>query len=557
MANIYVDYSASNDGDGTTAAQAGSPASAGAFNTLVGKTFAAGDYVWIRRTTTSNQGSSLTLSTDKINYIGWPKSGDDLYATRPATGTSNGWDADGNDEFNWKANSSGVALTLSANSCRFHRFKVENVGTITFLTVTGHGNLFTRCVWLASSGVSANITTVTGHANRFFNHTISASAGLTTSTSILIHISGDGSQFLALTLTSVGYSGGSSLAGALRVSGNYTIFKDLVITFTGTITTVSAYVFNVGGVMNMFDTVTVTMPSNTSAACPLLSITGSNNTFRNITWDYCGTGSSTIDHIAIAGNSNRLWITGPVERANTNIRYLLNITADGNIVYLKNVTANNTGAGSSEINFAAGAQYNIVYCDNCLFCTPLTQWFLNSPVNARNAVYSINHNQVSGLFKSARVNGIVESSNTVRSGGDTYSLRMEVLKSSPNHFDPLAFGDLFEQTIWLSLTSGSRTITLYGAHKLFGTNVPTKADIWFEVEDKANDNMNTVISSQDRDNAALESDASTWSNDPGVTAFKISKTFTVTTTAVVPFRIYYYKYVPNAYIYIDPTPVVS
>lgn len=555
MANIYVDYSASNDGDGTTAAQAGAPAGAGAFNTLVGKTFAAGDYVWIRRTTTSNQGSSLTLSTNGVNYIGWPKSGDDLYATRPATGTSNGWDADGNDEFNWKANSGSVTLILSANSCRFHRFKAENGTAVSFITVSGHGNTFTRCIWLLSVSTAGNtVGLVSGTANRFFNHTVTTGGSINTSAGYLLSITGDVNQFVGLALNAAGFAS-TTTAMCLRITGDHVTIKDLVITFTGTVSATTSYVMQITGSFCIFDNVTVTMPSNTSASAPLLTLTGNGNVFRNITWDYTGTLSTTSDHVLISGIGNRLWLTGPTERANSNLRYFLNITGDQNVVYLKNLISNNSGSSSSEINFSSTAEYNIVYCDNCLFSTPPTQWFLNAPINTKNAVYSINHNRVSGLFKSARNDGIIESSNTIRDGGDTYSLRMEVLKSAPNNLDPLAFGDLFEQTIWLSLTSGSRTITLYGAHKLFGTNLPTKADIWFEVEDKANDNMNTVITTQEY--AALESDASDWENDPGVTAFKISKTFTVTATAVVPFRIYYYKYVPNAYIYIDPTPIVS
>ena len=92
---------------------------------------------------------------------------------------------------------------------------------------------------------------------------------------------------------------------------------------------------------------------------------------------------------------------------------------------------------------------------------------------------------------------------------------------------------------------------------MFGANPPTKAELWFETEEKESDVYNAFVTSYDDDDAALESDASSWSNDSGLTSFKISKTFTVANNCVVPLRIIYNKFVPNAYLYIDPLPVVT
>ncbi|HIF03310.1 MAG TPA: hypothetical protein EYQ84_08485, partial [Nitrospinaceae bacterium] len=91
MATIYIDFSAANDGDGVTAAQAGTPGGAGAFNTIVGH-ISDGDIVWIRRVGTYNLASQFVLPNGgEIN--GWPLSTDANYSSRPASGQAS-WDAD-------------------------------------------------------------------------------------------------------------------------------------------------------------------------------------------------------------------------------------------------------------------------------------------------------------------------------------------------------------------------------------------------------------------------------------------------------------------------------
>src|ERR1022692_3805274 len=112
MANVFIDFSASNDGDGTTAAQAGSPGGVGAFKTFVGHAPAVGDKWWFRRAGTLSTGSqSFTVSN--VQYIGWPISTDVDYATRPASGISNNWDSDSTATLPIISTTSAATITIS------------------------------------------------------------------------------------------------------------------------------------------------------------------------------------------------------------------------------------------------------------------------------------------------------------------------------------------------------------------------------------------------------------------------------------------------------------
>lgn len=94
MATYFLDYTATFNGDGSTAAQAVSDGAVGAFNTFDGVVMVADDEFWLRRTSTWNIEASLILVPEGAKFIGWPKSNDKYYALRPASGTSEGWDGD-------------------------------------------------------------------------------------------------------------------------------------------------------------------------------------------------------------------------------------------------------------------------------------------------------------------------------------------------------------------------------------------------------------------------------------------------------------------------------
>lgn len=556
MADIYVDYSASNDGNGTTAAQAGSPGGTGAYNTLASKIFTLGDKIWIRRITTSNQGSSLTLSQTGINYIGWPKTGDEWYATRPASGTSNGWDSDSNDQFIWKTNTSTIINTFSGDSNKIYRWKYQNdiSPTVNSVVVSGNNNWFYNSYFFISVSTTSNITnfTLTGANNRFYNHTYSTTSLNGGANCRILSITGAGNKFFTLSIL-IGGATSASTGGIVDFSGLFTYLQDVAYTITGTFSSSSAILMNIPFKI-IINNLAVTTTAATNAIYILATIGSTNSFIRGLSIDYIQT--SAGDLLTVSGNNNRIWLTGPTETRNTNNVKMISFTGTAayNTIYIKNLIRNNNNVNSNDISFASGAINNIVYADNCLFTSNPIIAFNGS---VKNWLYSINHGQVSGYWKAINRAGILESSNTVRSGGETFSIRFEVLEQNTQSYETLEFGHLQETTTWISLTAGSRTITIYGAYKLFGSNPPTKSDLWVETEQKANDYTNNFVSTHDLNNAALESDSSTWSNDPSVTPFKITKTFTVDNTCVVPVRINYYKSVANGYVYIDPLIVVA
>ena len=81
MANIYVDTSCANNGDGTSPSCAASEGGTGAYNSIASAlaNATAGDIIWVRRGSSSNISVSSTLSptnsgteSNPIKLVGWP-----------------------------------------------------------------------------------------------------------------------------------------------------------------------------------------------------------------------------------------------------------------------------------------------------------------------------------------------------------------------------------------------------------------------------------------------------------------------------------------------------
>jgi hypothetical protein len=89
MADIYVDSAAGGAADGTTPTDA--------YTTIAAATLTAGDTIWVRRTHAEVPSTSYTIGAlaadSSVAICGWPISGDDLYASRPAAGQA-AWDGD-------------------------------------------------------------------------------------------------------------------------------------------------------------------------------------------------------------------------------------------------------------------------------------------------------------------------------------------------------------------------------------------------------------------------------------------------------------------------------
>jgi len=75
MATKYVDFSAANNGDGSSYVQANGSGNIGAFNTLNNLTFSDGDIFWLRRQNmTANMTTNITITAGNVSLLGWPLS---------------------------------------------------------------------------------------------------------------------------------------------------------------------------------------------------------------------------------------------------------------------------------------------------------------------------------------------------------------------------------------------------------------------------------------------------------------------------------------------------
>jgi hypothetical protein len=126
MPDVFFDFSAANDGDGTVAAQAVSPGAPGAFNSLNSHAPADGDVLWLRR---GSIVGGLATWPDRLDFNGWPKEGDAHWAGRPQSGIDAGWDADAADFAEQITGTLAFPETISCTKMAVRRFKHDGVAT--------------------------------------------------------------------------------------------------------------------------------------------------------------------------------------------------------------------------------------------------------------------------------------------------------------------------------------------------------------------------------------------------------------------------------------------
>ena len=129
MTDHFVDFSAANNGDGTDAAQAGSPGGVGAFNVIDLTDYAATDTIWIRREGSMVLGAAFLFDQDDMTFIGWPKNGDADYGARPASGTAAGWDSDAADYATIESAVAARKITQAGTDLAFRRLEFLQTDT--------------------------------------------------------------------------------------------------------------------------------------------------------------------------------------------------------------------------------------------------------------------------------------------------------------------------------------------------------------------------------------------------------------------------------------------
>jgi hypothetical protein len=145
----------------------------------------------------------------------------------------------------------------------------------------------------------------------------------------------------------------------------------------------------------------------------------------------------------------------------------------------------------------------------------------------------------------------IESSNTYRNGGKSYSYKHYPGSST---LYSCALSDYYPPMIWLNLANGLNTVTLYGAHKNFGDDPPLGEHLYFEI-----DYVDSLGKSQLARSGDFEEDTnSIWHGDTGLTKFKIPLQVDCGGSRVVSVRLYISgPNVTNAYTFIDPEFVIT
>ena len=615
MANFYVDLSAAFDGDGTTAAQASAPGLTGAFNTLLNKSaWASGDYVWARRAGsivitaacdfTTTQTAANIKSTGVI-FVGSPISTDEDYSTRPATVTTNGWDADSasaRPTISYAGTTAGTTV-LTSVATTIKRFAFSFTGAITATNVAvvlqrstslvtfkyclieltnaanvssclqtsgagstttmygcevnnaGTGNAVNRCVYAPIGSLSA------------YNCDFSGAMDVANAALVIVGSNGQNAglfmQGCTVTHTSVNENSCVSPAGSGTTTSTALTMIDCTLDASA----------GVSGLTSPAFMVPLTVSSNNVAMelC-IQNVTVLGRVLINMTPQASGTQylaqAARPLHFAkiqqyrggaaaalLVGNPVTVLVDEflPATLSTPGGRNTNDIQANnGATIHVGHVIWGQTGANIiASVSTSVGA---LVYVSD------------DSDLTGAWKCYQLVFGAAAGNYNT------ITSSNVYRSGGSPYSLSFQQKFGStlfPASRAPLFPIGTWIPSIFVDLASGANTITIYCALKSY-TNAPTTQELWFEVTyysgsgaTKATATSQTVntggtVIVQEANGAALASDGSTWVNDSGLTSVKLTLAVATGKACRVAIRgPFLHKIDASGKVYVDPTPVVT
>lgn len=549
MADWFVDFSASNDGDGTAFGQAASPAGVGAYNTLASKTFTSGDKVWIRRKTLTIT-SLLTLNQAGTIYIGWPQSGDTYFSTRPVAAQAT-WDADavGYAEVTATTNFA-IMVTVATNTGQmFYRMKFNCAYTSTLamdaMVVAAQSEFYTCFFQHQGTSASAVQRALLASASSKYKDctiTFTGAANTTNVQALSMQTASTICQFIGCTI-SLG-SGVTNAQVINSATSSDVHYIDCSITSA-----------NVGVTGNM---VTIGSATTYMYNCTIDSeSTGAQAQFIS-------TAGARFHAVRLTVNKGRLF-TFPIASVVHFARFNQTVNSS-TFAIVTNSGSRITGANftfapantSGDIGMSVGTTFNL---KNCVFSSQTPLGVVPSTVT-RNfpGVWLSDYNGVVGAFRFIGPNGEVNTNNVFRTGGEAFSLKLD-MNNGVAGTDPFWRHLLFtlpgQETMHAYVPASSSTVTVFGAYKGYGSSPPTTEDLWLDVDHwDLTTNAHRAYSST-RGTSALTSDNSTWTGDGSLTSFKMAIAMTPGQASLVPIRIFLTKRTPGAYIYIDPKPVVS
>lgn len=561
MADKYVDFGATYNGDGTAPTAAASAGAEGAYNTVVGVTLTTGDKLWIRRSATSvTLAANLAPAIGGCFWIGWPKSGDSYYSTRPAAGTSAGWDSDSSDYAVIQTANATYRFTPTGNNAFVSRIHFSSTLTtwntvnplVSFGAATGCSFEDGKVSFSATTSSSYDRMPLycTG-ANFTVKRAILGGTFVSgDSTSSMVTASGDSAVLQGVTVScDYAYTGLSLSIPVIKLGTNANV-SGLSITLKNAqsyhLSGASMGSLLTWGDYSQINDVTISSAQTTYQG-PQIIVSATNSQITNM---QCTEGGGRI---VVSGGYNNIQIPKWAMSADITTASIgaLHITGVGNTIQLGNSVLKASGSGAS-VYMSSGANATKFQFNHVSIPGSIT-W---DSSYRNNEIWSINHNQIAGQFHYENRDMSLDSSNTYRTGGASYSIKglTPRVGSRPRNG---AVSAPTREGIYIPLASGNNTITLYGAYKNYST-APSKNDIGFGFWYTDNTGTRQYASSTSTPWTALDSDSSTWNNDTGLTAFKCAIAVNTNGSQVVPVNIICgTAYDASGYFYVDPQPVVS
>ena len=533
MTDYFYDPTATFNGDGlspTHAAVDGAPGALGHLNNT--PVLQSNDTLWIRRSTgaaplptTAQTGDDNILvrvgTASNVAILGWPTSNGVRYSSRPAAGTSAGWDVDSgalghlinNVHVEAASSSSPEVSWLTGVSCddllianldiniRKRYGSAWSGGYRYFYTkfsIKGNGYKIDNCVFrnLTGSELTAFMYGITVRNSTFHKN------------------------------VSFQNSSATRVEGCEFVLGcNFTLNNSIII--NNTIKNVSNPTFS--GNNNRFIGNTYTG----GVSLTFYSLNNSNITENNFNFpvQYINLHVVTGCTLAIQGNGS-VGVTATTAISTNSICY-------NNKVELSNFDFSGSTGKFTEIE---GTNNAIILTD----CVPAPgAQVVGEGGNSLTQKDFAGTGQLKIIPYSGQE---IVSTTTRRDGGNPVGVQFNFSGSTYGALSSEPHGEY----IYLDMKAGDSTVTMYGAHK--STTSPLrKYHVWFELdyfEDRKL--MKTSMSLGE-----LEADTSVWLNDINLTTFKITLGVTLTTDQVCPVRVWYHPEQPvTGYLVIDPKLVV-
>lgn len=551
MAEYYVDFSAANDGDGTAPNQAASGGAAGAYNTILSKSFSSGDLVYIRRAGSLDIAGDYT-ATAGVSYIGWAVSGDVHYADRPAAGISEGWDSDVATHVNIWTDGANEEWITGVGSKHYRILFEQKTAANDIVTASGTATEFWHCLF-QNTGNTANV--LNGHIGAVGSNSIFYDCHFSYPNTTTITSNGY--------MVTIGSGRRITFYGCTFVQGDTSATSTTNFINTGVSTSQISF-------HNCLFEISRVSSNSPSGAAMLTGLGGSNHTFTDCTFRNSGTHGI---YLTSSSFSNCKFIRCKLEgagviqlgsAASNNVMefevssWTWNGTKASDIVDTGSGLIENTfifrnttfPAGNSAAHIVVGDQYGFkLFADNCTFPGTI---ITDNSANSDSTVTDI----TGGLWQKIGQYGHLISTSVVRTGGASFGIRGAALPQIGLHNVPLDIGDYGQESIYCSLDSGSNTVTVFGAWKGYVVQPPAGTNFWIELDYVDNAGLRKIASSRV---SGFEADGdSAWVGDTGLTRFKMSVTVTTGAAQTAAVRIRTNSRAETgAYFYLDPKPVVT